>query len=229
MIQFNLLPDVKLQYIKAQRQKRFINVVAFGAAAGALTILVLFFSYVQVAQKKHISDLNGDIKKYTATLKSTPDLDKILTIQNQLKSIPGLLEQRPAVSRLYAYIGQVTPSNVSISRYNIDFEAKTINVAGQADSLETINRYVDTYKFTTYTISGSADQHDAFTNVVLSSFSRDTKNATYEINLTFDPVIFDGKSTVTLVVPKTITTRSTTEQPSALFTGNPSTQGVGGR
>jgi hypothetical protein len=218
MIQFNLLPDVKQQFINAKRQKRLINFLAFAAAGVSITLLILFFSFVQIAQKKHMSDLNGDIKKYTDQLKSTPDLDKVLTIQNQLKSLPQLFASRPSTSRLFGYIGQLTPAKVSIAKFDVDFSANTFDITGSADSLETINKYVDTFKFTTYTTDAdTTTQNQAFKGVVLSGFNRDSKAATYEITLTFDPGIFDGSKAVKLNVPNQITTRSETEQP--LFNG----------
>jgi len=219
MIQFNLLPDIKMSYIKASRQRQLVTVVSFLATAAAVTALVLFFSYVQIAQKKHISDLNGDIKKYSNQLNNVPDLAKVLTIQNQLSSLPALLDQRPITSRLFGYVSQMTPTKVGIGKLDVDFTASTLNVSGSADSLETVNKYVDTFKFTTYTVSGSNDAKPAFSKVVLTNFGRDDQTSTYELNMSFDPAIFDGKQAVALVVPKTVTTRSQTEQPTALFTG----------
>lgn len=43
MIQFNLLPDVKLEYIKANRAKHTVVVAASVTAAAALGIFILLF------------------------------------------------------------------------------------------------------------------------------------------------------------------------------------------
>jgi Tfp pilus assembly protein PilN len=216
MIQLNLLPDIKVTYIKAKKAKRMVIGIAVLAVAVSLTLLVVMAS-AAVFQKKHISDLNKDIKSYETNLQSTDDLAKILTIQNQLNSLPGLYEQRPVTSRLFGYVQATTPTQVSIAKLTLDFSESSLSVEGTADSLESVNRYVDTLKFTTFTVKDSDEKKNAFTNVILSSFNRDSKAAVYTVTFNFEPMIFDSSKEVTLNVPKTITTRSETELPSGVF------------
>ncbi len=217
MIQFNLLPDVKVAYIKAQKAKRVVMITSGLSVALSLIILILMFSAVSL-QKKHIKDLNKDIKSYESSLSGTPDLAKILTIQNQLNSLPELYKQRPVTSRLYSYIQSTTPADISMTKIDIKFDTTALNITGTAKSLEAVNRYIDTLKFTTYSVDGSKDESKAFSQVVLTAFNRDAVNATYTIDFLFDATLFDGSKTVTLNVPKTITTRSKTELP-GLSTG----------
>jgi Tfp pilus assembly protein PilN len=223
MIQFNLLPDVKLEYIKARRTKQTVVLLATLMAGGALAVFVLLFLVVNVAQKKHLRDLNRDIQTYSTQLENTPDLNKILTIQNQLDSLPALHAQKPVTSRLFGFLTQTTPAKVTISKLSVNFTDNTIIVNGSADAISTVNQYVDTLKFTTYATADAAKQGKAFTNVVLANFSRADKTTTYQVTFAFDPVIFEGASDITLTVPKIITTRSETEKPEALFQTVPST------
>lgn len=221
MIQFNLLPDVKLEFIKARRLKHTVVMIAIIVSASALALLTVLFMTVVVFQKKHMDDLTKDIKASTAKLESVQDLDKILTVQNQLNSLPALHDQKPVTSRLFGYIQQVTPQKVSISSLELDYETQTLKIKGGADAISTVNKYVDTLKFTDYTLG--SEQKKAFSEVVLSTFTRDDKSASYEITFKFDPAIFDTKNDVKLVVPNIISTRSATEKPEALF------QETGGR
>ena len=62
MLQFNLLPDVKKEYIKAKRQKRLIVSISTISAAVSIGIVVVLLSIVQFVQKKNINDLTNDIK-----------------------------------------------------------------------------------------------------------------------------------------------------------------------
>ena len=227
MIQFNLLPDVKLEFIKARRQKHVIILSSIALAGGMLAILVLLFFVVNVLQKKHLSDLNGDIKKYTDQIQSTPDIDKILTIQNQLSSLPELHNKKVVSSRVFTYMSQVTPVQVSISRFDIDFANSSLAFSGAADTLETVNKFTDTLKFITFKTGQDSEPKPAFSNVVLSSFTRDDKGAHYEITANFDSVIFDSANDVALTVPKIISTRSETEKPSALFQESTQPKGTG--
>lgn len=217
MIQFNLLPDIKVEYIKARRSKRMVLLVSAGVTAFSLTAFVGLFVIVNVLQTKHINDLNNDVKKYTAELEAIPDIDKILTVQNQLTSLTSLHDQKPLTSRLVDNLGQLTPAQATISDVKLDFSDTSLSLTGNADALSTVNKYIDTLKFTTYTTDSSTDTKNAFSNVVLSGFSTTTKGVSYQVVLKFDPVIFDGTKVVKLVVPKIISTRSETEKPSDLF------------
>ncbi len=334
MIQFNLLPDVKLDFLKAQKLKRSVVGIAIIAGGASLTLLILLFLVVDVFQKTHISSLNGKIKEDYGKIQSVPDLNKILTIQNQLNSLsctkdelsagkkPCLHDKKPVATRLFRYLKQVVPDNVSIAELTVDFDAKTMTFTGTSNSLATVNKFVDTLKFTGYvqssranwTIGTSYKTNDvvsdggssyvslsdhtaasdnepgvgnnwknvwkeipaisyegnwtkgtsyktndvvsdggssyvslsdhtsgsdtepgagsnwksswsevpnAFSSVVLSSFARDSKIAKYTITLNFAPSIFDNSQNVSLIVPKIITTRSETENPTQLFKNLP--------
>ena len=98
MIQFNLLPDVKLEFIKTRKAKRIVTSISTIAAAAAVFILLIAVFFVYGVQKKSIRDLNSDITKYTAQINQTPNLNKVLTIQNQLNSLPPLKAKNPLCS-----------------------------------------------------------------------------------------------------------------------------------
>jgi Tfp pilus assembly protein PilN len=211
MIQFNLLPDVKKEYIKAKRTKRMIITISVMASATALVIVFLLFSYAQIAQKKSINDLTKDIEKEVAKTKSVQGLDEILTIQNQLNTIPGLFESKPESSRIIDYVKQVIPKGVFINELKVDVVNSTWEISGESSSLTLINTFADTLKFATY---NSAETKDgiAFTNIITDSF-RNTEKSSYTIKLQYDPLLLDNTQEIVLVVPNTITTRSVTGQP----------------
>lgn len=223
MIQFNLLPDIKRDYVKARRTKRLTFLVAGLAAGISLLVLIIMFVVVQVLQKGYSSALSTDIQTEGNKLQQTPDINKILTIQNQLSSLTALHEKKPAATRLLGYVQQVTPAKVSIATTTVDFDANTINITGSADDgLASVNLFIDTLKFTTYqtdaSSSSAAASGSAFTEVVLANFSKDGTRASYQVSLKYDPAIFAGNSTVKLIVPPgKITTRSETEKPAPLF------------
>lgn len=213
MIQFNLLPDIKLEYIKAKRSKRMIMLIAMAVAGGALAVFVLLFLTVNVFQKQHLENLSKDITEHSSELESIDDLGRILTVQNQLNKLPELHDNKPVLSRLRGYITQTTPPQVSYATIDVDLATSTISYTGTADTIRTINQFVDTLKFTTYKTADSNEEVSAFTNVVLTSFAKDERGSSYTIDMKFDPLIFSSKSTVTLTVPNIITTRSAIDKP----------------
>jgi hypothetical protein len=217
MIQFNLLPDVKIAYIKAQRQKHLIVSVSMIASIAAIALLVVLFLFVNVAQKKNINDLTKDIKSNAKDLAETKDLNKILTVQNQLGALDTLHGSEVVSSRVFDSLQQVTPAQVSISQFKLLFEDNTMEITGNADSLAAINTYADSLKFTKYTTTENTTKRPAFSSVVLANFSRSDGKNTYTISLSFDSEIFDRSQEISLEVPQMVTTRSSTESPSALF------------
>lgn len=218
MIQFNLLPDIKIQYLKAKRQEHAVVLGSVLAIIAAVTIFVLLMAVVHGLQKKTISDLNSDIQVASKELQGTKDLNKILTVQNQLGALTSLHDNKPISSRLYGYLSQVTPADASISQISVDLELSTITLNGAAPDLTVVNKYVDTLKFTTFTTASATEDTKAFSEVVLNSFARDPEDASYGISFKYDPLIFSGtEKDVTLTVPNIISTRSQVDRPTALF------------
>jgi hypothetical protein len=221
MVQFNLLPDVKLAYIKAERQKQIVLSVSVILSMSAIVLFVLLFSYSSVIQKKSINDLSADISSSGQDLTSTKDLSKILTIQNQIDKLNTLHDNKVITTRAFDYLQKMTPTDLNIELLNIDYAANTLEASGQVSSLQVLNTYADTLKFTTFTatdMSGAkAEKQNAFSNVVLSSFTTDETGVKYTIQASFDPRIFDVKQKVVLEIPNRITSRSVTEKPGSLF------------
>lgn len=216
-MQLNLLPAVKMEYIKAQRSRRLVLSVSVLVTVAALALLLLLLS-VSGLQKKHLSDLNKDIATESNKLQSEPQINKMLTVQNQLGSLTQLHATEPAASRVFTYLNQVTPVNVSITDFSIDFTQQTATITGTSANLADVNQYIDTLKHATFTTKDNNTPQPAFSNIVLSSFSINTDTAdagqaaNYTISLSYDTTIFDNTQNVTLSVPKLTTTRLTTDQ-----------------
>ena len=226
MIQFNLLPDVKLEFVKANRLKHAVSVISIIAAAVALGIMAILILTVDVIQKSHLNDLNSQIVTITGQLRGTSNLNQVLTVQSQVNALPALNANKPVTTRLLGptgYMAALTPANATISQINIDFNTNVISITGSADSLATVNQFVDTMKLSSYQTSSSQTSKNAFSNVVLSTFAfTSTSGATYTISATFDPALFSSASnTVTLNVPSSNSSRSSSIQ--TLFQANPTT------
>ena len=202
MIQFNLLPDIKIQYLKARRQKHLVMLGSTVVIIFSAAVLTILLSIVFGLQKKNLADLGRDIKTQSVELQGTKNLNRMLTVQNQLTSLPALHDNKPVASRLYTYVTQLTPTDASISRLDIDFQKNSISLTGAAKSLGTINSFTDGLKYATYTTEADTKaKKQAFSAVVLSTFGRDNTGASYTINAQFDPVLFSEKADVKLTVP----------------------------
>jgi len=213
MIQFNLLPDVKQEYIRTQRLKRLVIGSSFVLSAIALFIFLVLASSVYLVQRKSINDLEHDISSTSSDLKNQPNIADILTVQGQLNALPTLNSQKPAALRLFAYLSELTPTKATISDLQVDFTQNTITINGNAPSLDIVNTFVDGLKFTNYSIAGASSSGPAFSSVVLASFSRNSDSATYSITLSYDPAIFDNTDDVSLSVGG----QTLPQQPSIIF------------
>jgi len=244
MIQFNLLPDVKLEYIKATYRRRIVSLVCFIVAASFLAIFILMFFFVRVNQTRQLSNLDKEINSNLKTLRENQDLDKVLTIQNQLDELPKLHQDKAMTSRFFAYLPQLRHDKMFVTSVSIDVVNKSLVVKGETDSIANVNKFVDTLKYTKYSINenGAKTEGQAFSSVVLSNFTiapgtiNVARSVSFEVAFNYDPVIFkntagEGKpldNTVTLTVPAIISTPSETQKPSIAPVSNTQIQQDGG-
>jgi hypothetical protein len=222
MIQFNLLPDVKVAFIKAERQKHLVITIAIISSIVAVSILAFLVVTVRVFQQKNLSDLAKDMKATTSELQDIDDLDKILTVQSQLNTLDSLHDQKPVTSRLYDFITRLTPADASISSVALDFGAKTLEISGKVPTLAIVQKYADTLKFTTYRpaekLSDDTSPDPAvFADVVLSTFSRQKEGADYTLKMSFDAEVFSGTKQTTVNVPNIVSTDTVHDRPTSLF------------
>lgn len=237
MIQFNLLPQVKLSYLRAQYARKVVTLVSAAVTGGSILILAIVLS-VYFYKTQNLASLTKEIKASSETLAKETEVNQKLTVQNQLSRLTGLHDSKPAAPRLFDYLNQVTPNKViGISELKVNYVDFTISIAGVSDSLTSVNKYVDTLKFTDYKIvpneglEASSDKKErAFKGVVLSEFSYETKDAktgvselpaTFTILMSYDEVIFNVTQNVKLEVPSIITTRSAVNLPSELLKAAP--------
>ena len=221
MIQFNLLPDVKKEYIKAKRTKRLITSVSMLAIIVSIVVVGVLFSIVQFGQKKHITDLTEDISSNITEINEIEDLDKILTIQNQLDSLTFLHQDKPEASRLFSYLTSLAPADATIDNLDVDFLDSTMIITGTAKDIATVNLFADTLKFTKFTAEPltadtegaiPSEEMDMFSSV-LTQVSRSESDTNYVLETTFDSQVFDNTLAVVLRVPDTVTTRSVLNRP----------------
>lgn len=215
MIQFNLLPDIKLEYIKTQRIKRLVMTISLAASAAALIVMLVLLSSVYLVQKKNIRDLNKDIQATNTSFKNIAHIGDILTVQSQLNSLSGLHAQKPAASRLFGYLSQLTPQQATIADLKVDYANHTMSINGNAPSLDVVNTFIDGLKYTDYSVANRGGDLSAFSTVVLATFSRNSKTATYTITLSYDPAIFDNANSVTLSLSSH--SQISSQQPSIIF------------
>lgn len=154
MIEINLIPDVKLELLRARKLRNSVIsacIVVTIAAVGAVVLLALY-NYGALA----IADANADqsIKTESTKLKKVPDLAKTLTLQQQLASLTSMHNDKTISSRLFDIATTIvpdSPNEVTISRLTLDTENTLITIEGQAkngyEALEVFKKTIEDTKF----------------------------------------------------------------------------------
>lgn len=218
MITLNLLPDIKKDYLKAKRTKRMFMTIAFFMSTGAIASVVLMSMYVFGVQNLLITSDQHSIDDSIKTLTSVEDLDKIVSVQNQLRALPGLHEDKPAATKLFGYLATITPNSVSLNSINIKFEDNVIEAKGIGEDFKAVNTFVDTLKNANYTYKDGPESQLAFSNVVLDTIGVNKDESSFKVLFEFEPDIFDNNlEGLKLTVPNITSTRSETEKPKSLF------------
>lgn len=198
MIQINLLPDVKREYLHAQQMKHLFVVLSILVSIIAATLLVLMFLYVQVLQPHHRKNIQADIDTSVKAFKGKKDAVKIVTVQGALEQLPSLKDQQLVTSRFFVYLKSFTPFDVSYSQVAFDTTAKTFALTGQTVSYQEANVLANNLKSAqfSYKKDGTTQTTHPFSSIVFGSLSQGKDDQTgkpvsFVLNFQFDPILFD--------------------------------------
>lgn len=230
MIQLNLLPDIKKEFINAQKTRALVMSSSILVTVIAVGLSALLFVYVTFIQQLQITLATNDIKSKQQELNAVQDLGKYLTIQNQLAALPDLHAGKGIYSRLLNFLpvlNPTSPNSIQLSQLQMTSPDKLVSLTGQTASFESLNVFVDTLRnaIVTYKDSSSGQQNSKiFDSVFVQSSAIDKSNGGNKVSFTvratyLDPV-FDARNTdMVASVPNIKTSQSVTQSPK-LFDSN---------
>lgn len=148
MIEINLIPQVKRELLKTRSLRNkviSVSILIGGASIAVVVVLAVLFGG-QIATEA-IQD--GGIKDRADRLTSVEDVNKVVTIQNQLTKITSQHESKKINSRFFdliAAINPAAPNNVTFSNIKVDPSSRTLTLEGSAESgytaLETLKKTI---------------------------------------------------------------------------------------
>ena len=148
MIEINLLPNVKRELLKTRAMRNRVISISFlvgGASIAAVVVLALILGSQIAAEAVQ----SGVIKDRNDKLMAVEDLNKVVTIQNQLTKINEQHSGKKINSRIFdvvTAVNPVTPNNVSFSDIKVNPGSKTITLEGSAvngySALETLKKTI---------------------------------------------------------------------------------------
>lgn len=238
MIRLNLLPDLKKDFLRAQRMRARTITIAILITIVSVGALVALGLYVYGAQTVIIAVQTSNISQKYNKLQDTKDLDKYLTVQNQLSSIAALHDDKYDMARIVDFATKVnipdkpaTYTNLTVDMDNevtasaaINDEVGTMVIRGFISDFAAFKRLQDSFANATvdYTL-GENDSNDkkkgvtvfALTGPPEIALQPDNHNlVNFTINLTIlkEPFKWKAKNAV-ITVPNLDTTDSSQNTP----------------
>lgn len=122
MLHLNLLPDVKKEFLNAQRQRNTVITICLLVSAGFVAALIILGAIIggQAWQKGNVT---REIENNSREILGTRELSEYLTIQNQLSQLDALKENQIIYSRLFDYLRQLNPAepnNIELYSIRVD-------------------------------------------------------------------------------------------------------------
>lgn len=214
MIGLNLLPDVKKEFLTAQRSRNMVISVSIITMVAALVLTGLLAAFVYGGQALSVQNLSDQIEDNQAVLQQKPDIDQYLTVQNQLGSLESLHAQKSIYSRVFDYLQKLNPTapdNMTVTAISLDKATNIISMQGTtADfrSLDVVKSTLENAQLT-YRANETDNETSLFTTVTLvtASLSQDSQTqgsfVSFDFQLEFVPEAFMPSSTnLNIVVPK---------------------------
>jgi Tfp pilus assembly protein PilN len=233
MIEINLLPDVKKEFINAQRTRNTVISVAILVSIAAGVVTLLLAATVYGGQTAVMAAQTESIKKKKNERAAKPEIDKYLTVQNQLKNIDALHVAKPLYSQAFGYLqalNPAAPNNITLTTLEIRAEDSRIELAGSARNFEALTVFKTTLESASlsYTTRGSDDVQntrlfDTLNLVDASLRGTDSSSVVnFVIQLYYPAVIFDGATqNAKIEVPVETTSDAGRNSPTELFGTDP--------
>lgn len=228
MIKLNLLPDVKIEYLKTKRTQAQVISIATIVSIAMIALVVVLALWVYGGQTLQKDYLTGQIQKNAAELKSVPDVDKYLTIQNQLAHITALHDNKSDFSRLMTYLpslNPVQPNNVTITTVELSSTedgVRILSLQGEGKDYTALSTFRDTLVNAVLKYSDEEDKvveerlFEAVT-VVSSGLEKSSKGGSvvvFKIDTTYNPNAFlSSVKDPSVSVPTKTTTQSAQASP----------------
>lgn len=118
MIQINLIPDVKREYLRARSIRNAtisISILVGASAVGLVAVLAVILG----GQNLREADMDSRIQEEHAKLTEVAPLNEALTLQNQLAQVSVLNDNKNTTSRMFQVLQAINPSGENSVRFTM--------------------------------------------------------------------------------------------------------------
>lgn len=176
MIQINLLPDIKIVYLKVRRLRMIVFLVALFVITGCTIALLLMGLDTLVRQTNNIEKQQTTINNYVRSFNGEEgeDIRKYLAIQSKFGTLGELAEKKIDPNRLWTNglfgadadlgVNSFLPSEYlsEIESYDFNFETGEFRIAGGVDEGGDAVNFRDHFLYAYYEVG----QEDEDGNVI---------------------------------------------------------------
>lgn len=154
MIQINLIPDVKMELLKARKMRTMVTSISIIVAIAAGAVVALLAMYVFGAQALVQLNTDNAITTEYDKLSKVEDLSKTLTIQSQLSEISSQHANKKYTARAFDFLSTTVPEGknaITINRFNLNTEDNLITIEASAkngyEAFEVFKKTLEKTKF----------------------------------------------------------------------------------
>lgn len=208
MIEINLVPDVKLEMLRAQKLRNVAISVSIIAGVAAVAIVIVM-GLVIGAQMAVEGVTSSNIKKEYEKLSNVDGISDRLTLQNQLSKISQIHGNKTLDSRLLdvlVAINPAAPNEIKFSKVTLDPDKSTLIIEGSAaggfSASEVFRKTILNTK-----VEGKESGDDDITSVDLTD-SVTLKDTNYGVDSTGATVL---RFTMIITYPKDLFSNALTE------------------
>ncbi len=238
MITLNLLPDIKKEYLKAQRTRNMVVSTSILVSIIAVGLVVLLAMTVYIGQSLVIAQQSNQITENHKKLSAKPEIDKYLSIQNQLAAIDSISTSRSTYARLFDYLQQLNPAppyNISLYNFTVEKKTNVMKFVGGAPNFETVNNFKNAIENArlSYFVGQDNKEIPFFPSVTISEANFSSGNGkavtAFNFEVTYAPEAFDSQNAYTkLIVPRMVTSDADKNAPKEIFATPPANNAQGG-
>jgi Tfp pilus assembly protein PilN len=204
MIQINLIPDVKREYLAARKLHSMVVTGSLLASAAAIGIVVLLAVNVFGVQALRNLQADNSIKDEHKELVAKEGLVSAVTVHDQLKQLSELQGSSKVNSRVFDMLSAIVPNSaptVAISKTTVDTDENTVQLEAQSpDGYAALEKLKKTIAATNlrYLEGDEAAEVPLASDIVDSerSFGEDAQGTTvlrFTVSFTYDEALFSNQ------------------------------------
>jgi len=133
--EINLVPEVKIQMIKAQKLRNLVLFICIVVAVASVSVVAVLFS-IKSGQDIAMHNQDKKLETLSEKLNDYGELGDLTAIQSQLKLLSDIANNKAVLSRAFAALKAMLPTTdlVQVSELRADLSRDILTMNAQADA-----------------------------------------------------------------------------------------------